>query len=232
MSIRKYFIKSDSDLSSVLPSSSSGYSFLNKKDLEQANHKVLQSALEDKPPRGQYNSYTPEERAQIGKYATENGNIGAAKHFSKALDRKISESTVRRFKTNYLHAVAEARSTTAAEPIVNSLPTKVQGRPLLLGLKIDKAIQEYVEATRGAGGVINIAIVMAAAVGIVSSRNITALRSHGGYIEITKPWAQSLLKRMGYVRRKCCNAGKVSPLHFIEIKETFLADIQVNGRPI
>ncbi len=113
-----------------------------------------------------------------GKYATENG---ATKHFSKALDRKISESTVRRFKTNYLHALAEARSTTAAEPIVNSLPTKVQERPLLFGLKIDKAIQEYVEATRAACGVINTTIVMAAAVGIVSSRNITALRSHRGH---------------------------------------------------
>ncbi len=50
MSIRKHF-KPDS--SSVLPSSSSGYSFLNKKDLEQANQKVLQSAL-DKPQRGKY----------------------------------------------------------------------------------------------------------------------------------------------------------------------------------
>ena len=33
--------------------------------------------------RGKYNSYTPEERAQIGKYAVENGNSKAAKHFSE-----------------------------------------------------------------------------------------------------------------------------------------------------
>ena len=74
MSILKY-IKSGP----VLPSSSSGYSFLNKKDLEQANQKV-KSALENKPasPRGRYNSYTPKERAQIGKYAAENGNVRAA----------------------------------------------------------------------------------------------------------------------------------------------------------
>lgn len=31
---------------------------------------------------------------------------------------------------------------------------------------------------------------------------------------------------MGYVKRKCSNAGKVSLLHFAEIKEVFLADIQ------
>ena len=124
-----------------------------------------------------------------------------------------------------MKALAEARSDTA-DPVVNSLPTEEQGRPLLLGQNIDKAMQEYVEATRAAGGVINTAIVMAAAVGIVSSHDITALRSHGGHIEITKTWAESLLKRMGYVKRKGCNAGKVSPLHFTEIKDIFLADIQ------
>ena len=34
-------------------------------------------------PRGRYNSYTPEERAQIGKYTLENGNTRVARHFSK-----------------------------------------------------------------------------------------------------------------------------------------------------
>ena len=67
---------------------------------------------------------------------------------------------------------------------------------------------------------------MAAAVGIVSARNSTALKSNGGHIEITKSWARSILDRMGYVKRKCSNAGKVSPAHFVEIKDVFLADIQ------
>ena len=31
---------------------------------------------------------------------------------------------------------------------------------------------------------------------------------------------------MGYVKRKCSNAGKVSPAHFAEIKEVLLADVQ------
>lgn len=67
---------------------------------------------------------------------------------------------------------------------------------------------------------------MAAAVGIVSARNSTAIKSNGGHIEITKSWARSILDRMGYVKRKCSNAGKVSPAHFVEIKDVFLADIQ------
>ena len=67
------------------------------------------------------------------------------------------------------------------------LPTKEQERPLLLGPELDKAVQEYVEATRAVGGVVNMAIVMAAAVGIVSARDLTKLSSHGGHIQITKP---------------------------------------------
>ena len=46
-----------------------------------------------------YNTYTPEQRAEIGKYAAENGNTSAARHFSKVLDFKVSESTARRLKS-------------------------------------------------------------------------------------------------------------------------------------
>ena len=111
-------------------------------------------------------------------------------------------------------------------PLVKCLPTKTQGRPLLLGQDVDKAVQEYIEATRAAGGVVNTAIVMAAAVGVMSSRDDTKLSSHGGYVNITKTWAKSLLNRMGYVKRKCSNAGKISPIQFAEIQEVFLADIK------
>ena len=44
-------------------------------------------------PRGKYNTYT-QERAQIGKYATDNGATKAATHFLKLLDSKIGESNV------------------------------------------------------------------------------------------------------------------------------------------
>ena len=41
--------------------------------------------------------------------------------------------------------------------------------------------------------------------------------------------------RMGYVKRKCSNAGKISVSHFEEVKEEFLADIKaevvMNERP-
>ena len=55
---------------------------------------------------------------------------------------------------------------------------------------------------------------------------MTKLSSHGGFINITKFGQISLLKRMGYVKRKCSNAGKISTTLFAEIQEIFLADIK------
>ena len=106
-----------------------------------------------------------------------------------------------------------------------SLPTKPQGRPLLLGQELDRAVQDYIEALRLAGGVVNSAIVVAAANGIVSAKDVSLLSSRGGSISITKHWAKSLLSRMKYVKRKCSNAGKVSLPNFERIQEVFLADI-------
>ena len=54
----------------ALPSSSTrDYSSLSKKDLESANEGVKRALDDEKvaTPRGKYNSYTPEERARIGK---------------------------------------------------------------------------------------------------------------------------------------------------------------------
>ena len=129
--------------------------------------------------------YTREERALMGKYSLENGNTRAARHFSKVLDRKVNESTARRFKDEYARALAQKKNDPEG-PLVKCLPTKTQGRPLLLGQELDKAVQEYVEATRATGGVVNTAIVTAAAVCIVSSRDVTKLSCNGGYVNITK----------------------------------------------
>ncbi len=43
---------------------------------------------------------------------------------------------------------------------------------------------------------------------------------------ITKGWAKSILKRMGYTKRKGTNAGKVTVTRFEEVKEYFMADIK------
>ena len=215
-----------------------GASSLSKKELEGANDNVSRvlcggdGESAKLTPRAHYNDYTAKERAEIGKYAAENGPTKAARCFSERLGRKVPESSARRFKSEYLQKIkAMARDRDNGDEsenvalVVNSLPTKPRGRPLLLGQDLDKAVQDYVSAMRTVGGVINTAIVMAAAEGIVSAHDVAKLSSRGGHIHITKTWAQSLLNRMGYVKRKCSNAGKVSVTRFEEIQETFLADV-------
>ena len=49
--------------------------------------------------RGKYNSYTPEKRARIGKYASENGATRAAKHYTVVWGISINESTTRILKS-------------------------------------------------------------------------------------------------------------------------------------
>ena len=58
----------------VRPSGNS--SFLSQKDIEAAQKSIanaVSTAAEKSQHRGQYNSYSKEQRAMIGKYATENG---------------------------------------------------------------------------------------------------------------------------------------------------------------
>lgn len=95
----------------------------------------------------------------------------------------------------------------------------------MLGKALDATVQEYITALRGAAGVVNTSICMAAAEGIVITHDQSLLTKHGGHILITKAWARSILTRMGYVKRKCSNAGKVTVPHFEELKADFLADI-------
>ena len=143
------------------------------------------------------------------------------------LGTKINESTARRLKTEYLQKLQNlaAVGVENVQPTVKTLPLKTQGRPLLLGVELDQAVQEYITSLRAIGGVVNTAIVIAAAEGIVSTRDASKLTSHGGHIEITSTWAKSLLSRMSYVKRKCSNTGKVPTPLFNEIKNVFLADV-------
>ena len=63
-------------------------------------------------------------------------------------------------------------------PEEKSLPTEVHGCPLLLGSTLDGQVKEYVIALRATAGVVNTAIVLAAAEGIVATPDHSLLRQH------------------------------------------------------
>ena len=220
-------------------------SILSQKDIKAAQKSIanaVNTVSEKSHNRRQYNSYSKEQRALIGKYAAENGATNAAKHYTAAWGIDINESTARRFKDKYLKKlkdeILEQRKQQAEineasegeehkdEPIViTKLETELRGRPLLLGEQLDSLVKEFISNLRAAGGVVNTTVVMGAAEGIVSYRDISKLSSHGGHINIVKSRAQSLLRHMGFVKRKCSTSGKISMARFEECKEIFLADV-------
>lgn len=114
-------------------------------------------------------------------------------------------------------------------PHIKVLPMKRQGRPLLLGEKLHETIPGFIRET---GLVINTSVVVAMPMGIVSAKDPSLLHEKGGHLVITS-WAKSLLKRMGYMKRKISNTGEVT---LEELKANFVADIKaevlMNDKPI
>ena len=108
--------------------------------------------------------------------------------------------------------------------MVDSLPVCKRGRKLLLGNQLDEKVQNYIRALHSAGTPIGSSIVMAAAEGILRAFDRTLLVRNGGYIEIGKSWAMSLLKRMGYVKHMKSTPG-VSGEQFEKVKSSHLKQI-------
>ena len=76
---------------------------------------------------------------------------------------------------------------------IKELPTKKIGQHLMLGKDLDKQVQAYLKELGRIGGVVNAAIAMASAKGIVRKKDSRMLAENGGHIVFTKDWAYYLL---------------------------------------
>ena len=119
--------------------------------------------------------------AAIGKYAAENGNSNAQKHFKKNFP-ELSESTVHSFKKKYLSLIAIGKVN------ITSITTKYTGRPLVLG-DFNQQVQKYLNSLRTADTAISAPLVIAAAEGMIEAKDRTLLVEHGGSINLTRSWA-------------------------------------------
>ena len=90
---------------------------------------------------------------------------------------------------------------------------------MLLGHELHRLIKE-------GGGVVNTAIVVGSTHSILYVPSPSLLCEHGGHIDLTKYWAKSLHKQMGYVKRKGSNAGKLVVPHFGKLTKEFLAGLK------
>ena len=101
------------------------------------------------------------------------------------------------------------------------------GRPLLIGQKYDKEVQEYLVALREVGTALNTLVVRSAGTAVVQRRDPGMLASAGGSVVLTKDWARYLLQWMGYVKRKATTKAKNTVEDFDTVKSDFLFDIKV-----
>ena len=92
-------------------------------------------------------------------------------------------------------------------------------------------IQTYIKTIRKAGTPVSVPVVLAAAEGVilVTTRNRYALLKYGGHIELGRPWAISILQRMGSVQRRGSTQtkAKLSDQQVSQMKHTYLT--QVSG---
>lgn len=191
MALLKYFKKvsalpnPDGPLSDHMPSAA----------IASANSEVKDLVTEDKKAkkRGRYETYSDKDKARVAKRAAEFGVTSSLRHFSKEFaDRPLKESTVRTWMKAYKKESA-VRYKLGQNPSIDQFATKKRGHPFLLGEELDRQLQEYIKGLRESKAVINSAIVISAAEGIIKSHRSDWLESNGGHIKLSKSWAKHFL---------------------------------------
>ena len=202
--------------------------------LQLANQIVSKVIVDDeakssclKPTCGEYAFFTPEEKAKIVKCAMECGVTRAMRKLSKEFPaRSLKESSVHLWMNKYKDQLKRTKVSGEQRSTSITIENKKRGRPLLLGEELDEQVKLYITALCDNGAVVNSAIVIACAEGLVKSRDANLLEANGGHLTFSKSWAQSFLQQMGFVKRRATTKSKVLVSDFDDVKKQFLFDIK------
>ena len=150
--------------------------------------------------RGPYLKFSPEEKAEIGRYASEHGVMKAMKRFEA---KSVKESSIRDWKRAYEKELKERVSNAKPGEMVSvdSLTGSKQGRPPLLGVKLDEQLQGKVISMRSRQAVINSNVVLGLARALLLKSDKNLLHDFGGPIALDKKWARQFLRRIGFSKR-------------------------------
>ena len=132
---------------------------------------------------------------------------------------------MRTWKNAYTAQLQKQRREGKDSPKVEELPTKKRGRPNLLGEDLELQVKAYLKALRANGAVVNTAITIGVAEGIIRNKDSNLLAANGGHIALTKSWSKHFLERMGYVKRRASTKAKVNVDDFEAVKAQFLFDV-------
>jgi len=92
----------------------------------------------------------------------------------------------------------------------------------MIGEELDKQVREYIVYMRSTGTAVNTAVVISCAEGILMHEDASLLPR----VDLNKGWAQYLLHRMGYVKRKATTKAKVTVENFAQLKSDYLLEIK------
>ena len=103
---------------------------------------------------------------------------------------------------------------------------KYVGRPPLLGKKCDDMLKELIISMRSRGAPVGTSVVIGVGRGIMLKHSKPMLLEFGGAVSLSKEWAKSVLRRMGFTKRRANSKSKLLLENFMAIKEQFLRDIK------
>ena len=86
--------------------------------------------------------------------------------------------------------------------------------------------KKVIIAMRERGTPIGTTTVVGIGRGVVLKTDKTILEEFGGPVKLNKEWAKSVLRRMGFTKRRANSKAKVIPDDFMLLKEQFLLDIR------
>ena len=174
--------------------------------------------------RGPYKKYISKDMAEVANYATLHGTSAAIRHF-KARFPDLKWTNVNDWKEAMIKATTKAARDGQLEKIV-VLEEKKRGRPSLLPDSVTADIKCYIRALGDAGGVVNTAIVLAAATGILQRKDPASLHCNGGHIILKKSWVKYLLKTMDFVKRRATTKHVPNLHNFDDLRDQYLLDIK------
>ena len=171
--------------------------------------------------RGKYTKYSNEDCAKIGKYALENGNERARKHFLIKYPL-LTESTVRNFKKAYNEKLQKELKKINPQPVDNITP-QPRGQPPIL-LELDTKLIKLLLTIRTKGGVVNIHVVRATAKALIESNPVAG--SHLAKFKMPRSWVHSIYRQMGFSRRTGTSAWPPVPQGLFDAcKRDYLSDV-------
>lgn len=94
-----------------------------------------------------------------------------------------------------------------------------------LGLSLDEKLQEMIRSLRERQTAISSIVVAGLGRGLQLKYDKALLSEYGGPLKFNKAWAHSVLRRMGFTKRRATSKSKLTVGHFEEVKEQYLIDI-------